>query len=152
MSTVSGRPQRGEGGVRPMWTHVDRGEGGQKRDFFCGRHKWMAPFVNSVTSSQSLRFPVVTFSRPITFAHNIVCECRRSQRYMEIDRQTDIQKHTNTGKDTDRDKDSQKYIPTETRRLKVEALKNPGTEEQLNGEICGRLRRGTAEVVSSPEP
>ena len=54
---------------------------------------------------------------------------------MEIDRQTDIQKHTNTGKDTDRDKDSQKYIPTETRRLKVEALKNPGTEEQLDGQM-----------------
>ena len=28
---------KGEGG--PMWT----GEGGRKPDFFCGRHKWMAP-------------------------------------------------------------------------------------------------------------
>src|SRR6218665_1206293 len=31
MSTVCGRPQ---GGFLPMWTHVDRGRGGQKRDFF----------------------------------------------------------------------------------------------------------------------
>src|SRR6218665_3343179 len=31
------------GGVRPMWTHVDRG--GQKPDFFCGRHKWMTPYA-----------------------------------------------------------------------------------------------------------
>ena len=32
MLTTCGRPQGG--GVRPMWTHVDRGEGGQKPDFF----------------------------------------------------------------------------------------------------------------------
>ena len=41
MSTVCGRPQGGGGPA-----HVDacgQGEGGQKRDFFCGRHKWMAP-------------------------------------------------------------------------------------------------------------
>jgi len=40
MSTVCGRPQGG-GGVRPMWTHVDRGRG-VKSVIFCGRHKWMA--------------------------------------------------------------------------------------------------------------
>ena len=28
-------------GVRPTWTHVDRG--GVKNLIFCGRHKWMAP-------------------------------------------------------------------------------------------------------------
>ena len=33
MLTACGRPQGGRG-VRPMWTHVDRGEGGQKPDFF----------------------------------------------------------------------------------------------------------------------
>ena len=33
MSTVCGHPQ-GEWGVRPMWTHVDRGRGVKKRDFF----------------------------------------------------------------------------------------------------------------------
>src|SRR6218665_1619933 len=33
-----GRPQGG--GVRFMWTHVDRGV---KNPTFCGRHKWMAP-------------------------------------------------------------------------------------------------------------
>jgi len=40
MSTVCGRPQGGH------WTHVDRGEGGQKREFY-GRHKWMAPYQDS---------------------------------------------------------------------------------------------------------
>jgi len=40
MSTACGHPQGG--GVRLMWTHVYRGEGGQKAGF-CGRHKWMAP-------------------------------------------------------------------------------------------------------------
>ena len=34
MSTACGRPQGEEEGVWPMWTHVDRGEGGQKPDFF----------------------------------------------------------------------------------------------------------------------
>src|SRR6218665_313396 len=38
MSTVCGRPQ-GEG-VRPMWTHVDRGRGSKTR-LFCGRHNGM---------------------------------------------------------------------------------------------------------------
>src|SRR6218665_1906508 len=41
MSTVCGRPQ-GKRGVRPMWTHVERGRG-VKNVVFCGRHKWMAP-------------------------------------------------------------------------------------------------------------
>src|SRR6218665_234065 len=44
MSTVCGRPQGGRG-VRPMWTHVDRGrEEGAKNVIFCGRHQWMAPY------------------------------------------------------------------------------------------------------------
>src|SRR6218665_1242591 len=44
MSTVCGHPH-GEGGdVRPMWTHVDRGRG-VKNGIFCGRHKWMAPYL-----------------------------------------------------------------------------------------------------------
>ena len=34
MSNVCGRPQGGAGGIRPMCTHVDRGEGGQKSDYF----------------------------------------------------------------------------------------------------------------------
>ena len=45
VSTVCGRLQ-GEGGGP---AHVDaygQGEGGQKRDFFCGRHKWMVPLTN----------------------------------------------------------------------------------------------------------
>src|SRR6218665_1823520 len=41
MSTACGRPHWG-GGVRPMWTHLDRGRG-VKNGIFCGRHKWMAP-------------------------------------------------------------------------------------------------------------
>jgi len=40
MSTVCGRPQGGEG-VRPMWT----GGRGSKTWIFCGRHKWMAPYL-----------------------------------------------------------------------------------------------------------
>ena len=32
-STACGRPQRDKG-ARPMWTHVDMEEGGQKLDFF----------------------------------------------------------------------------------------------------------------------
>src|SRR6218665_3611387 len=46
---ISCRPyvdvHKGGGGSGPcgrMWTE---GGGGQKRDFFCGRHKWMAPIV-----------------------------------------------------------------------------------------------------------
>jgi len=31
-------------GLRPMWTHMDRGGGGSKTWFFCGCHKWMAPY------------------------------------------------------------------------------------------------------------
>ena len=27
-----------------MWTHVDRGRGVENR-IFCGRHKWMAPYL-----------------------------------------------------------------------------------------------------------
>src|SRR6218665_498026 len=42
MSTACGRPQ-GARGVRPIWTHVDRGEGWVKNLIFCGRHKWMTP-------------------------------------------------------------------------------------------------------------
>src|SRR6218665_800234 len=43
MSIACGRPQGGEG-VRPMWTHVDRGEG-VKNLIFCGRHKWITPML-----------------------------------------------------------------------------------------------------------
>jgi len=44
MSTACGRPQ-GEG-VWLMWT-----KGGKKSDFFCGRHKWMAPYNDGEGSS-----------------------------------------------------------------------------------------------------
>jgi len=44
---ISCRPHvdvhKGEG-VWLMWALVDRGEGGQKPDF-CGRHKWMTPYL-----------------------------------------------------------------------------------------------------------
>jgi len=42
MSTTCGRPQRVPG-VGLMWMHVDRGRGGVKTGFSCGRHKWMTP-------------------------------------------------------------------------------------------------------------
>jgi len=57
MSTACGRPQRGSG-VRPMWTHLDRGS--QKSDF-CGRHKWMAPYRANIAVRRSvfeLRFAI----------------------------------------------------------------------------------------------
>src|SRR6218665_1587867 len=44
---ISCRPcvdvHKGEG-VRPMWTHVDRGRG-VKNVIICGLHKWMAPYL-----------------------------------------------------------------------------------------------------------
>ena len=46
---------QGVKGVRLMWTHVDRGEEGQKSDF-CGRHKWMTLYA--------LRLPPVPVQCP----------------------------------------------------------------------------------------
>src|SRR6218665_990218 len=55
---VCGRPQ-GVEGVRPMWTHVDRGEGVKNLIFFYGRHKWMALYA--------LRFPPFLLNSPSLF-------------------------------------------------------------------------------------
>ena len=53
---ISCRPHvdvyKGEG-IRLMWTHVVRGRG-VKTLIFWGRHKWIAPKVNSIESRQGL--------------------------------------------------------------------------------------------------
>ena len=48
-------------GVRLMWTHVDRGKGGQNPDFCCGRHKWMAPIDDVLIRPLEWRIPRVRF-------------------------------------------------------------------------------------------
>src|SRR6218665_1219008 len=65
MSTACGCPQ-GVEEVRPMWTHVDRGEG-VKNLIFCGRHKWMAHYA--------LRFPPFLFNFPLFFKFSPIFRC-----------------------------------------------------------------------------